>query len=126
MDRARDGFPILSFASGSQLRAWLQANGATSDGIWLRIFKRGSGVESVTFDEVLDAGLCFGWSESKRLAEDNHSYLQRFTPRRAKGTKSERNRRRVERLIEEGLMTSQGLRALGMGDSLALDREGGD
>ena len=85
---------------------------AASPGIFVRIFKKHSGVASVTFEDVLDEGLCFGWSESLRLSGDDASYLQKFTPRRTPGTVSERNRRHVERLIREGRMTSAGLEAL--------------
>jgi uncharacterized protein YdeI (YjbR/CyaY-like superfamily) len=52
--------PVLASESASSLRAWLIANHAESDGIWLKIFKKNSGGPSVTFEEVLDEGLCFG------------------------------------------------------------------
>jgi uncharacterized protein YdeI (YjbR/CyaY-like superfamily) len=68
----------------------------------------------VSFEDVLDEGLCFGWSESKRLKGDTDSYLQKFTPRKTKGTTSERNRRHVEQLIKEGRMTKAGLAALAL------------
>ena len=58
--------PVLAFESATSLRAWLILNHAESEGIWLKIFKKNSGYPSVTFEEVLDEGLCFGWSESLR------------------------------------------------------------
>ncbi len=67
---------------------------------------------SITFEEALDEGLCFGWSESMRVRGDEKSYLQRFTPRRTKGTTSKRNREHIERLIKEKKMMPSGLRAL--------------
>lgn len=109
----RSGFPVLSFTDRARLREWLVANHASSAGIYLRIYKKHSGIPSVSFEEVLDEGLCFGWSESKRLRGDERSYLQRFAPRRAKGTASERNLDHARRLIEQGLMTPAGLAALG-------------
>lgn len=109
----RSGFPVLSFADRASLREWLVANHASSAGIYLRIYKKHSGIPSVSFEEVLDEGLCFGWSESKRLRGDERSYLQQFTPRRAKGTASKRNLDHARRLIEQGLMTPAGLDALG-------------
>src|SRR5262245_56316217 len=114
MRQQPDNLPIMSFASASALRQWLHEHHATSDGIWVRIGKKPSGVASLTFSELLDAGLCFGWSESTRRAGDAQSYLQRFTPRRTQGTKSRRNQERVQRLIEEGKMRPPGLKALGM------------
>ena len=104
--------PIMSFENGSALRDWLEHNHATSAGILVRLYKKGSSITSVTFEDVLDEGLCFGWSESKRLKGDEHSYLQQFTPRKRKGTTSERNRQHAEHLIESGRMTPHGLAVL--------------
>lgn len=104
--------PIMEFRSREVLRAWLDQNHAVSAGIWVRLFKRSSGVDSVSFLDLLDEGLCFGWSESTRRAFDDQSYLQKFTPRRSRGTHSERNRKRVEELIRTGRMTQAGLDAL--------------
>ena len=112
MKKQPDNLPIMSFESASALRKWLIENHATSDGIWVRIGRRHSGVPSITFHELLDEGLCFGWSESTRRSGDEQSYLQRFTPRRTKGTRSMRNQERVQRLIEEGKMMPSGLEAL--------------
>jgi uncharacterized protein YdeI (YjbR/CyaY-like superfamily) len=104
--------PILSFENAAALRHWLETNHGTSPGIFVRIYKEDSGIPSVTFEDVLDEGLCFGWSESKRRKGDHMSYLQQFTPRKRRGTTSGRNRRRAERLTEEGRMTRAGLAAL--------------
>jgi uncharacterized protein YdeI (YjbR/CyaY-like superfamily) len=109
----RSEFPILAFESADELRAWLESHHAESPGMWLRIFKKNSGVPSVSFEDVLDEGLCFGWSESSRRSHDDVSYLQRFTPRKAPGTSSRRNAARVRALIREGRMTPAGLKALG-------------
>lgn len=109
-----DSLSILAFDSGVDLRQWLEQNYARSAGVWVRIYKRGSGVPSVTFEEVVEQGICFGWSESKRRRFDDTSYLQRFTPRRNRGTTSTRNRVLADRLIRGGQMTAAGMEALGM------------
>lgn len=106
--------PVLAFAGRAELRAWLEANHDRSAGIFVRIYKVASGVAGVMFEDVLDEGLCFGWSESDRLPGDERSYLQRFTPRRRAGTTSDRNLRHAARLIAEGRMTPAGLAALGL------------
>ncbi len=106
-------FPIQTFTDRTILRQWLTENHATSKGVYVRIYKKRSGVESVTFEEVLDEGLCFGWSENKRLPGDKVSYLQRFTPRASKGTTSPRNIAHAKQLIADGLMTDAGLAVLG-------------
>lgn len=107
-----DDLPIKDFKSAADLRTWLSKHHAKSNGLWVRMFKKDSGVASVTFNELLDEGLCFGWSEGMRRKHDAESYLQRFTPRKKIGTKSKRNQERVRKLIEEGRMTPAGLKAL--------------
>lgn len=111
--KVKNELPVIEFKNVADLRQWLERNRATSDGIFVRIYKADAGIASVSFEDVLDEGLCFGWSESIRLKGDNVSYLQKFTPRKAKGTTSEWNWRHVKRLIEAGRMTAAGLRALG-------------
>ncbi len=109
-----DSLPILEFESCEVLRAWLEEHHDTSQGMWLRIYKKNSGIRSVTFEQVLDEGLCFGWSESMRRSYDTTSYLQRFTPRKSAGTRSARNLARAKALIEQGRMKPAGLSMLGL------------
>lgn len=109
-----DELPTLTFRSANDLHIWLEHHHAQSHGIWLRIFKKRAGIPSVSFEEVLDAGLCFGWSESSRRSYDHDSYLQRFTPRKTIGTQSKRNLERARALIDAGRMTPSGLKALGL------------
>ena len=106
--------PILALTSADELHVWLENHHAESPGMWLRIFKKNSGDASVSFEDVLDEGLCFGWSESSRRSYDDISYLQRFTPRKTLGTQSKRNAERVRALVREGRMTQTGLKALGL------------
>lgn len=106
------GLPLLEFESRTHLRQWLMTNHATSPGIWMRMFKVRSAVPSITFEDLLDQGLCFGWSESLRHGGDQQSYLQRFTPRKARGTTSPRNLDRARALIASGEMTDAGRYAL--------------
>ena len=110
-----DALPTVEFTNAQALRTWLEKHHNDSSGIWIRIFKKNSGMPSVTFEEVLDEGLCFGWSESMRRSCDKVSYLQKFTPRKSRGTKSARNLARAKALIEQGKMQPAGLKALGMG-----------
>ena len=110
-----DALPTLEFTDAHALRAWLEKHHKDSGGIWIRIFKKNSGFPSVSFEEVLDEGLCFGWSESMRRSCDKASYLQKFTPRKSRGTKSARNLARAQALVEQGKMRPAGLEALGIG-----------
>ena len=104
---------IVSFASAERLWSWLELHHATHPGVWVQLQKANSHVASVSFHELLEAGIAHGWSESTRRQYDAMSYLQKFTPRRARGTTSDRNERIADRLEMEGLMTPAGRRALG-------------
>jgi uncharacterized protein YdeI (YjbR/CyaY-like superfamily) len=79
-----DELPIMEFKTQAELRTWLMNHHAISLGVWVRVFKKTVAVPSVTFEQLLDEGLCFGWSESNRLSYDEMSYLQKFMPRKAK------------------------------------------
>lgn len=100
----------LPFASASALRAWLETNHATSPGIWLMIAKKGSGVESVTYDEVVDEGLCFGWIDGQKAKLNDTYYLQRFTRRTKRSPWSRINTARVARLVAATKMHPAGMR----------------
>jgi uncharacterized protein YdeI (YjbR/CyaY-like superfamily) len=117
VSKSGEELPVLDFQSAPDLRAWLTENCESSKGIWVRIYKIGSHNPSVSFEEVLDEGLCFGWSESMRRKGDEQSYLQRFAPRQTKGTTSRRNLEHAKRLIRENRMTEAGLRMLGMDEN---------
>ena len=115
-----DGVAVLSFPTAAELWAWLETRElrGSDPGVWVRLRRSGSPLPSVTFHEVLEAGIAFGWSESARRAYDAGSYLQRFTPRRTSGTTSSRNLAIAERLIAEGRMRDAGRLALGLGPQL--------
>src|SRR5262249_20011882 len=98
----------------AELRAWLSGNYTSSRGVWIKVAKAGARQQTVSFEELLDEGLCFGWSESKRRTAGPNFYLQRFTPRKRRGTASQRNIARARMLIAVGRMTPSGLRALGI------------
>ena len=101
--------PQLTFASAAEWEAWLEENHDASDGVWIKLAKKGSGIESVTLDEALDASLCFGWIDGIRRSLDDRYYLQRYTPRRKRSKWSQRNIGKVARLTEEGRMRPAGL-----------------
>jgi uncharacterized protein YdeI (YjbR/CyaY-like superfamily) len=78
--------------------------------VWVRIYKKSSGVPSITIAEALDVVLCWGWIDGLRKGLDDRSYLQRYTPRRAKSRWSQINREHVARLTKAGRMTPYGQR----------------
>lgn len=99
----------LTFKSAATFRRWLEKNHGNTDGIWLRIFKKDSGEKSVTYAEALDQALCFGWIDGLKKSFDKRSWIQRFTPRRAKSGWSKLNTQHVERLVKSGHMTPAGM-----------------
>ena len=100
---------IKSFKTPREWRDWLANNHARSDGIWLRIYKKDSGEETIIYAEALDEALCYGWIDGQKRGHDAQSFLQKFTPRRPKSVWSKRNREHIARLIREKRMTPAGL-----------------
>ncbi|MBS1584870.1 MAG: YdeI/OmpD-associated family protein [Bacteroidetes bacterium] len=103
--------PIRSFASANAWEKWLTTNHTKSDGIWLRIFNKASGKKTVTYAEALDEALCYGWIDGQKKKFDDESWIQKFTPRRARSIWSKRNIEHVERLTKEKRMKAAGLQA---------------
>jgi uncharacterized protein YdeI (YjbR/CyaY-like superfamily) len=99
----------LSFASQTDWEAWLDENHASVGGLWMKIAKKGSGLESVTAPEALEIALCYGWIDGQRKALDERHFLQRYTPRRPRSNWSRINRRKAEELICTGRMRPAGL-----------------
>jgi uncharacterized protein YdeI (YjbR/CyaY-like superfamily) len=97
------------FKSPKALGKWLQANHTNESELWVKIFKKGSGVPSVTWDEVVIEALCWGWIDGIKKSLDDQAYLQRITPRKIRSNWSKRNTEHVERLIIEGRMEEPGL-----------------
>ena len=71
---ADDGLPTIFFASAADWERWLEDNHAASDGVWIKMAKKGSGIDSVRYPEVLECALCFGWIDGRRQALDEHAF----------------------------------------------------
>ncbi len=104
----KTGLPIISFKSPKAWASWLDKNHAKSSGIWLRLFKKDSGVASVTYAEALDEALCYGWIDGQLEKCDEKSWLRKFTPRRPKSVWSKKNIEHANRLIQAGKMKPAG------------------
>jgi uncharacterized protein YdeI (YjbR/CyaY-like superfamily) len=104
-----DELPIHLFADPVELEAWLEENGDSSDGVWLKIAKKGTDKRSVTYAEALELALCFGWIDSQKRGFDEEYFLQRFTPRRPRGRWSKINREKAEALIAAERIRPAGL-----------------
>jgi uncharacterized protein YdeI (YjbR/CyaY-like superfamily) len=99
---------IKSFRTEAAFDAWMKANHARATELWLKIHKKGSGLPTVTNAQALDVALCWGWIDGIRKSFDEQSFLQRYTPRRARSMWSQINRDHVARLTAAGRMTSHG------------------
>ena len=100
---------IRTFSSGDALAQWLSENHASASELWVKIFKKGSGIPSVDWLEIVLETLCWGWIDGVKKSLDSHSYLQRITPRKANSGWSKKNTAHVERLTAEGRMQEPGL-----------------
>jgi uncharacterized protein YdeI (YjbR/CyaY-like superfamily) len=101
---------IRPFRTAAAFERWLAKHHARETELWLRIYKKHSGVATVTAAEALDVALCWGWIDGIRKGLDEQSFLQRYTPRRPKSIWSQVNREHVARLTAAGRMTEHGQR----------------
>ena len=99
---------IKPFRTAAAFEKWLSANHDRETEIWIQIFKKDSGLPTVTHPQALEIALCWGWIDAIRKPFDDESFLQRFTPRRPKSMWSQVNRDHVARLTAEGRMTPHG------------------
>ena len=99
---------IRSFRTEAAFARWMEANHARETELWLRVYKKGSDLPTVTTAQALDVALCWGWIDGIRKSLDEESFLQRYTPRRARSIWSQINRDHVARLIAAGRMTPHG------------------
>jgi uncharacterized protein YdeI (YjbR/CyaY-like superfamily) len=100
---------VITFRDAAEFEGWLAQHVDHSAGVWLKIAKKGSGVASLTDDEAVDVGLCYGWISGQRKALDEVYYLQKYVPRRPRSRWSQVNVRKVSELMAAGRMRPPGL-----------------
>lgn len=103
---------IKPFRDAASFERWIRTNHAKAGEIWIRIYKKDSGIPTISAIEAIDIVLCWGWIDGIRKGYDNLSFLQRYTPRRPQSVWSQVNRRNVARLVREGRMMPEGLAAV--------------
>ena len=106
----RDDLPVLEFGSQAAWESWLDAHHAAAPGAWLKIAKKGSGAETVSYAEALEAAICYGWIDGQKDRLDDVHWLQRFTPRKPRGRWSRINTDQATELIKAGRMRPAGQR----------------
>lgn len=114
MSDEHEGLEIVEFSDVDELRSWLSTAATGHPGVWVRLRRAASSIPSITFRDLLVEGIAHGWSESTRRGCDDDFYLQKFTPRRSRGTASQRNLRIAQDLDSQGRLTDAGRRALGL------------
>ena len=103
---------IVEFIDAVAMQQWLEQNHTLNEGIWLKIAKKSSGIQSVNYQEALKVALCYGWIDGQVNKLDENYYIQKFTPRRARSIWSKRNVVIAEQLIAEGRMQPPGLKEI--------------
>ncbi|MDR6534639.1 uncharacterized protein YdeI (YjbR/CyaY-like superfamily) [Variovorax soli] len=96
------------FKSAKAFETWLKKHHATSDGLWLKLGKRGADEPCITYPEAVEIALCWGWIDGQKKSLDHQHFVQRFTPRRARSTWSKINVDKAAALIEAGRMQAPG------------------
>jgi len=94
----------------NEWRDWLSANHDKENEIWLVFNKKGSGIESIRYEDSVEEALCFGWIDSLIKKIDDKQYVRKFTPRKENSKWSELNIKRVDKVIKSGLMSRHGMR----------------
>ncbi|MEA2766699.1 MAG: hypothetical protein QOK07_3103 [Gemmatimonadaceae bacterium] len=100
---------VLAFKDAKAWASWLAKNQTATDGLWMRIAKKASGLKSITYPEALEIALCYGWIDGQKKPESDTTWLQRFVPRRPRSIWSKINREKALGLIASGRMQAAGL-----------------
>jgi uncharacterized protein YdeI (YjbR/CyaY-like superfamily) len=102
----------VPIATGAEFDAWLRRHGSTAPDIIVSFYKKSSGKQTVTVDQLIEAALCHGWIDTKGQRIDEERFALRFTPRRPRSNWSARNREKARRLLAEGRISEAGKAAL--------------
>jgi uncharacterized protein YdeI (YjbR/CyaY-like superfamily) len=101
--------PRLTFASQEEWETWLERNGNSSSGAWLRLAKKSADQPTVSYAQAVESALCYGWIDGQKQTESEHYWLQRFTPRTAKSMWSKINKEKAEALVASGRIRPGGM-----------------
>ncbi|MEU9575820.1 YdeI/OmpD-associated family protein [Streptomyces chilikensis] len=104
-----DGAEVLAFPDAAAFDDWLAEHHTRREGVWVRVARKASGIASVTGDELVDVGLCWGWISGRRRGLDERYYLQKYGPRRPRSLWSRVNVEKAAALAAAGRMREPGL-----------------
>lgn len=106
---AKPEYQEIPFATQADFREWLHKNHATSPGIWIKMFKKATGIKSLNWKEAVPVALCYGWIDGQSRPGDDTFWFQKFTPRGKRSMWSQINRDHIKRLTTEGKMHPAGI-----------------
>lgn len=92
----------------AEWRQWLEVYHQSAQSVWLVCNTRKSNLPTVSWSEMVDEALCFGWIDSTRKTIDECSFMQLFSKRKPRSTWSKINKEKIQRLIDGNLMTAAG------------------
>ena len=119
MAELKNGINAFHAKSRTSWRKWLAKNHASEKSVWLIIYKKKSGIKSVSYAEAVEEALCYGWIDSTANKRDDNSHYQYFTKRKPKSNWSKINKARIDKLMKEGLIMKPGI------EMIALAKENG-
>src|ERR1700675_286980 len=109
MAKAKRELPVVAFKSQQAWDSWLTSQPADSNGLWLKLAKKSSGIASISKPDAIDTALCHGWIDGQLDSFDDDYWLIRFTPRQSSSKWSEKNRTRPLQLAGLERMRPAGL-----------------
>lgn len=104
-----DGLARVQVSSRSEWRQWLAGNHARQTSIWLVTYKKSSGKATLSYGDIVEEALCFGWVDSLPRKLDDERTMLLISPRKAKSAWSKINKERVAKLLHAGLVAPPGL-----------------
>ena len=112
MPEEKQTVPEFHARDRNEWRKWLDDNHLLLASVWLVIYKKGSGISSVNYEEAVEEALCYGWIDSKPQKRDDECFLLTFTRRKPKSVWSALNKKRIEKLMLAKKMKPAGLAAI--------------
>ena len=101
--------PVQHFERPKDWANWLTENHSSSLGVWLRLAKKGTDLQSISYEEAIEVALCFGWIDGQKQTQSEQFWLQKFTRRSDKSVWSKINKDKALTLIKDGKMKPAGL-----------------
>lgn len=102
----------FSPTSRENWREWLAENHRSKQSIWLVYYKIQANIPTVSYNDAVDEALCFGWIDSTKKSLGNDTFMQFFSKRKPNSVWSKINKGKIQRLIDEGLMTEAGFESI--------------